>query len=93
MKYLYIIQMKSTLYYKIGITNNLNKRLLALQTGNPIKLYIVRYYKIYTNANTLEKLIHTYLSEYHIHLEWFCISVDILKDIESVIKKHNIIDH
>jgi predicted GIY-YIG superfamily endonuclease len=91
MRYLYIIQMKGTLYYKIGITNSLTKRLLALQTGNPIKLYIVRYYLIYTDANRLEKLIHNYLSEYHIHLEWFCISVDILKDIESIIKKHNVI--
>jgi predicted GIY-YIG superfamily endonuclease len=92
MKYIYIIQMKGTLYYKIGVSNNLNKRLSTLQTGNPIKLYIVRYYLIYTDANRLEKLIHSYLSEYHIHLEWFCISVDILKDIESIIKKHNVIE-
>jgi predicted GIY-YIG superfamily endonuclease len=91
MRYLYITQMKGTLYYKIGITNSLTKRLSTLQTGNPIKLYIVRYYLIYTDANRLEKLIHNYLSEYHIRLEWFCISVDILKDIESIIKKHNVI--
>jgi predicted GIY-YIG superfamily endonuclease len=92
MKYLYIIQMKATDYFKIGVSNNLNKRLSTLQTGNPIKLYIVRYYLIYTDANRLEKLIHNYFSEYHIHLEWFCISVDILKDIESIIKKHNVIE-
>jgi predicted GIY-YIG superfamily endonuclease len=92
MRYLYIIQMKGTLYYKIGVSNNLNKRLSTLQTGNPIKLYIVRYYLIYTDANRLEKLIHNYLSEYHIHLEWFCISVDILKDIETIINKYNVIE-
>jgi predicted GIY-YIG superfamily endonuclease len=92
MKYLYIIQMKGTLYYKIGITNNLAKRLLALQTGNPIKLYIVRYYLIYTDANRLEKLIHSYLSEYHIHLEWYSISISKLKDIEMIINKHNVIE-
>jgi predicted GIY-YIG superfamily endonuclease len=92
MKYLYIIQMRGTNYFKIGITNSLTKRLSTLQTGNPIKLYIVRYYLIYTDANRLEKLIHNYLSEYHIHLEWFCISVDILKDIENIIDKYNVIE-
>jgi predicted GIY-YIG superfamily endonuclease len=92
MKYLYIIQMKATNYFKIGVSNNINKRLSTLQTGNPIKLYIVRYYLIYTDANRLEKLIHSYLSEYHIHLEWFCISVDILKEIETIINKHNVIE-
>jgi hypothetical protein len=84
--------MKATDYFKIGITNNLNKRLLALQTGNPIKLYLVRYYIVYTDANRLEKLIHSYLSEYHIRLEWFCIDISILKDIERVISKHNVIE-
>jgi hypothetical protein len=83
--------MKATDYFKIGITNSLTKRLLALQTGNPIKLYIVRYYLIYTDANKLEKLIHNYLSEYHIHLEWFCIDISILKDVENIIHKHNVI--
>jgi predicted GIY-YIG superfamily endonuclease len=92
MKYIYIIQMKGTNYFKIGVSNNLNKRLSTLQTGNPVKLYIVRYYIIYTDANRLEKLLHNYLSEYHIRLEWFCISVDILKDIENIINKHNVIE-
>jgi predicted GIY-YIG superfamily endonuclease len=90
MGYIYIIQMKGTNYFKIGITNNLTKRLSTLQTGNPIKLYIVRYYEIYTNTKKIEKLLHNYLSEYHIHLEWFCISIDILKDIEDIVNKHNV---
>jgi predicted GIY-YIG superfamily endonuclease len=92
MKYLYIIQAKGTDYFKIGITNDLKKRLSTLQTGSPIKLYLVRYYLIYTDANKLEKLIHNYLSEYHIHLEWYSISISKLKDIEMIINKHNVIE-
>lgn len=68
---LYIIKEEKTNYYKIGITTKtVYKRLQELQTGNPRVLKHIAYFNV-SNARKTEKLIHSILAKYHVHLEWF----------------------
>jgi hypothetical protein len=79
--YLYLIQQKGSNYCKVGVSNNIKRRLENLQSGNPHKLYVVRYWKIKDRA--IETLVHNVLAEYHVRLEWFDIP-DVIKGITSI---------
>jgi hypothetical protein len=68
---LYLIQQKGSNYFKIGISKNIKRRLANLQSGNPNKLYVVRYWDIPKEAYKLESLLHCMFAEYHVLLEWF----------------------
>lgn len=57
-------------YVKIGATDNLNKRLPVLQTGNPKKLKVI--HKIHTeNPLELEAILHEIFKERQITREWY----------------------
>lgn len=61
---MYILQNGDTQEYKIGITNNLNKRMATLQTGCPNELKIVKLFTHY-NRRTIEKyerVLHRYFT-------------------------------
>jgi hypothetical protein len=85
--YLYLIQQKGSSFFKVGISNNVKRRLENLQSGNPHKLYIVRYWKISNKG--IETLVHNVLVEYHVRLEWFDIPdvVKVLALIDTVIER------
>ena len=71
MKYLYLIGTKDN-KQKIGISNDPEKRLKALQTGNPEPLFI--HYTIELpdrKAFKVEKHLHREYSHYNIKNEWF----------------------
>ena len=56
--YVYLINIKDTDKYKIGITKNLPKdRLKELQTGNPIDLEVIDFYQSYLYRK-IETVIH-----------------------------------
>lgn len=55
-------------YTKIGCGNDPAKRLLELQTGNPLELYLV---KTIEGSFEEEKAIHKSLSLYHVRGEWY----------------------
>lgn len=64
MQTMYILQNGNTQEYKIGITNNLNKRLATLQTGCPNELKVVKVFTHY-NRRTIEKyerVLHRYFT-------------------------------
>ena len=44
MQIMYILQNGDTNQYKIGITNDLNRRLAELQTGCPNEIKVVKLY-------------------------------------------------
>lgn len=70
--YLYIMEsiQDNNTNYKIGVTNNLEKRIKNIRTGNP---YPVNY--IYTEKNKnsykLEKWLHSQFSKNKLEGEWF----------------------
>lgn len=45
MNIMYILQNGDTNQYKIGVTNNLNRRLSQLQTGCPLELKVVKIWQ------------------------------------------------
>ena len=68
MKQIYII--RSGEYYKVGITNNVKKRLGDLQVGNPVKLEVIRAFTVH-NPYLREDMVHQALKDYHVRGEWF----------------------
>ena len=55
---------------KVGRTNDLNRRLGQLQTGNPQLLDYYRTFSVRDMAEA-EKMAHTAVSKYHTTGEWF----------------------
>lgn len=78
---LYIMQNGNTSQYKIGITNDLNKRHASLQTGCPEDLHIIKIYTHYDRKKILyyERVLHRYYTKCGCRLrangEWFDLSI------------------
>lgn len=82
---MYIIQMGDTNYYKIGITDNINRRLQQLQTGNPLHLEVVKMWE-HTQRKVIlkyERVLHRYFTQLgqrtETNKEWFMLTKDDLK--------------
>ena len=62
---LYILQNGNTNEYKIGITNNLNRRLAQLQTGCPNELKVIKVWTHYhkTAIQRYERVLHRYYTK------------------------------
>ena len=78
-KYIYIIRdLEKKNVYKIGISNEPQKRIKNLQTGNSNKIKIIFELKVFKNINSrqVEKVIHEYLKEKNMWVfgEWFKIN-------------------
>lgn len=84
--FLYVL--KAGDYFKVGITQNLSKRIKQIQTGCPLKISRVYYYVLDTKqeALELEKEIHTFLSKISTSGEWFLMQDGFFYDIESFVK-------
>ena len=71
--FVYILQ--SGIFYKVGVTSDIQKRISTLQTGNPIKITLVKAYSMLNTeiAYKAEERIHAFLKKTcrHEHLEWF----------------------
>ncbi len=67
-KHLYIIQAKTTGHVKIGRSDDPEKRLVQLQTGNPTSLRLIL---VAHGKGAQEKSLHRALSRYQTIGEWF----------------------
>ena len=70
MQFVYIIQAGNTNLYKIGYTNNPERRIKGLQTGNPQSLRFVTIYET-PNPRELERKIHDIVAREKMVGEWF----------------------
>jgi hypothetical protein len=73
MNYLYVINAYGTRFYKVGITEQpIEQRLANLQTGNALRLVVVRVYSG-LGARHIEAEVHTILARYRVRPdgEWF----------------------
>lgn len=74
---MYVLNNKGTDEYKIGITNNLNRRLSQLQTGCPNELVIVKTWSHYRKdiIEKYERTLHRYFTKCGCRIrengEWF----------------------
>lgn len=89
--YIYVIECKKSDHsdYKIGVTNDLSKRIKNIRTGNPNKVDYV-FYQQNKNAYKLEKWLHSQFSEKRLEGEWF--GNITLKDIRMKILEYNDFD-
>lgn len=62
---MYILQNGDTNEYKIGITNDLNRRLGELQTGCPNELRVIKLYTHYQRKiiERYERVLHNYYTK------------------------------
>jgi hypothetical protein len=65
---IYFIRQDQTGAIKIGSTNNLEKRVQALQTGSPYLLKPIGYI---TGTAKLEQKLHKQFQEFQLQGEWF----------------------
>lgn len=91
--YLYIIYNSSNNYIKIGVTNNIDRRLAELQTASADILHILYISPKCDNAYEFENKIHDHFSKYRKNGEWFNISPYIaIAYIESLFDNSEIVD-
>ena len=69
--------------YKIGLTNDISKRLKGLQTASPIQMKAI-FTKEFDDVETTERTIHEYYKELRKEGEWFE-----LEDLEECIEYIN----
>ena len=85
---LYLIGRKNTNFVKIGITNNIDRRLSQLKEKYK-DVFILRYY-ICPDRNylkNLEKKLHWFCEHKRIQSEWFILETDEIIVLNSVISK------
>lgn len=92
MSFIYLIKMYSDgeIYYKIGVTKDLEKRLKTLSTASPNHIEIVNYYKSKYSFK-IEKMFHRNLNELNVNREWF-FNVDESSFIENCKKYEYILE-
>lgn len=90
MAFVYLIgEENDGLKYKIGCTKqtNIEKRLKALQTGNPNKLTLINYFETETPYK-LEKMLHTHFKGRQTLNEWFDLETTDIDNFTSLCKQY-----
>ena len=79
MGYVYLIEDRDNNRYKIGVTNDLEKRLRNLQTGNSNHISIKESFQT-QQPFKLEKMLHNKFRQYQYNNEWYELPTD---DVEK----------
>ena len=69
--YVYIIKNMDTGNIKIGVSNDVQKRLNTFRTGNDCQLELVYKSVICSNSFSIESSVHEYFKDYRVRGEWF----------------------
>jgi predicted GIY-YIG superfamily endonuclease len=83
---IYILVKKNTNFYKIGISSNIDKRFIQLDT-HPEEIDIIATYECENRdkALELESLIHNILKNYSIRKEWFNLDFNELQIVDNLL--------
>ena len=73
-QYIYVIKNPLNETVKIGVANDVEKRMKQLQTGAGIELELIYKSMICSNAFSIEKDVHKHFEEYRTFGEWFKIN-------------------
>lgn len=68
--YIYILKQENSNIIKIGVTNDIKKRLKSVQTGNPNKIRVY-HYEERNNAYEIEAFLKRKFVEYKREGEWY----------------------
>ncbi|MBC8664011.1 GIY-YIG nuclease family protein [Vibrio parahaemolyticus] len=83
----YVINCVSTNFYKIGISNDVDKRMSTLQTGCPFELRLVALIKAEFNdtlgyeIRAIEKFYHKNYEDLNVRGEWFELNASMISDL------------
>lgn len=80
-KYIYLAGSADFDRYKIGFSSNPEKRLQAMQTSCPFKIYLLGFWK---GGREEEKMIHTILAVHQVSGEWFKADMKIIVGAVSI---------
>ena len=69
--YVYIIKNMDTGNIKIGVSNDVQKRLNTFRTGNDCQLELVYKSVVCSNSFSIESSVHEYFKDYRVRGEWF----------------------
>ncbi len=81
MSWVYLIHCQH--YYKIGIANDVEARMIQLATGNPFEITLVSCYE-FKNASVVETSIHQRFSGSRKRGEWFELSEKDVDDFNKI---------
>lgn len=77
MKYIYVIEAKGFAICKIGVANDVQKRLASIQTSSPFTLHVFFSLEVSEQqAFLIEKTAHKLLQGQNMRGEWFDVSAD-----------------
>ena len=79
-QYIYVIKNPLNETVKIGVAQDVDKRIKQLQTGAGIELELIYKSMICSNAFAIEKDVHKYFEEYRTFGEWFKINPEVVVD-------------
>lgn len=75
-QFVYVIKNPENDRVKIGVSNNVEKRLHVLETGAGTKLNLVYKSIVCSNAFDVESTVHKHFEEYRVFGEWFQVDVN-----------------
>lgn len=101
LKIMYILQNGNTNQYKIGVTNDLNRRLAELQIGCPNEIKVVKLYTHYQRKiiEKYERVLHRFYEKCGCRIrpngEWFELKqsdINFLCKPNSIAEQNELID-
>lgn len=69
-QYVYIVEMETTGYIKIGVASNIQKRLSSMQSSSPFKMLLLGCIKK-EDAYKYEAKVHEKYKQFRVRGEWF----------------------
>jgi len=91
-KGVYLIQNGNSNRYKIGIAQNIKRRIAELNCSNPDRVGLLFFYPC-INAQYLERRIHNNFKKYRINNEWFDLDKNQVSECIEFIKDPRVCDH
>jgi hypothetical protein len=85
--FVYVINLSLTDLYKIGVSNDVNKRLSQLKTSNPFDLLLINKYHL-LDPYTVEKQLHATFKEKRSNGEWFKLTNDDIYVIDQIVNNN-----
>ena len=95
-RYLYLIKNESTGLVKIGITDNIKKRVATLENGSGCKcsvLFCVDFKRSFFRAYEAEQFLHHYFDRFRLIGEWFNLSTFSVLRAYAMIKSLEFTDY
>lgn len=77
-------------HYKIGRTQNLQKRLAGYRTHLPVEFRLIRQYMA-ANMNELEQSLHIVFQHKHVKGEWFELNQDDIVICDNIARSHAVV--